>query len=153
MATVRNSTPSLRVRSVTVLGSPHSALMGTYTENKNTPYNQQFSSVFTTEELSKTPDLGINTIPSASDIRVTEKGVLKFLSNVNLNKATGPDEISTKFLKEMAHAVTPALTKIFQASIDKSQTSEDWKTVNVLPAFKKGDEQACKLSSCDLCVL
>ena len=58
-------------------------------ELSHSPYNQQFSSVFTTEELSKTPDLGINTIPSASDIRVTEKGVLKFLSNVNLNKATG----------------------------------------------------------------
>ena len=60
---------------------------------------------------------------------------------------------STKFLKEMVHAVTPTLTKIFHASIDKSQTSEDWKTANVLPTFKKGDEQACKLSSCYLCVL
>ena len=42
-----------------------------------------------------------------------------------------------KFLKEMVHAVTPTLTKIFHASIDKSQTSEDWKTANVLPTFKR----------------
>ena len=100
--------------------------------------------------MSNIPDIGINTIPFAPDIQVTEKGVLKLLSNVNPNKVTGSDEISTKFLKEMAHAVTPALTKIFQASIDQSQTPEDWN-----PIFKKGDEQACKLSSfvLYLCVL
>jgi hypothetical protein len=31
----------------------------------------------------------------------------------NQHKATGPDEISTKFMKEMAAPVTPALTFIF----------------------------------------
>ena len=54
--------------------------------------------------------------------------------------STGPDEISTKFLKEMAHPVTPALTRIFQASIDQGQTPEDWKSANVSPIFKKGDK-------------
>ena len=58
--------------------------------------NQQFSSVFTTEDMSNIPDLGTSTIPLAPDIRVTENGVLTLLSNLNPNKATGPDEISTK---------------------------------------------------------
>lgn len=40
----------------------------------------------------------------------------------------------------MAHAVTQARTKIFQASIDQAQTQEDWKTANVSPIFKKGDK-------------
>jgi hypothetical protein len=32
----------------------------------------------------------------------------------------------------MAHPVTPAFTKIFQASIDQGQTPEDWKTATVM---------------------
>jgi hypothetical protein len=44
---------------------------------------------------------------------------------------TDPDEISTKFLKEMAAPVTPALTFIFQASLNQGQTPEDWKLANV----------------------
>ena len=42
----------------------------------------------------------------------------------------------------MAHAITQARTKIFQASIDQAQTQEDWKTANVSPIFKKGDKPA-----------
>jgi hypothetical protein len=39
----------------------------------------------------------------------------------------------------MAAPVTPALTFIFQASLNQSQTPEDWKLANVSPIFKKGD--------------
>jgi hypothetical protein len=55
------------------------------------------------------------------------------------HKATGPDEISTKFLKEMAAPFTPALTFIFQASLNQGQTPEDWKLANVSAIFKKGE--------------
>ena len=150
MATVRNSTPSLRVRSVTVLGSPHSALMGTYTENKNTPYNQQFSSVFTTEELSKTPDLGINTIPSASVIRVTEKGVLKFLSNVNLNKATGQPprwnlyQISERDGSCSYTSTNQNLPGIYRPS-PNTRGLEDGQRITYIQEGRQ--EQACKLWS------
>lgn len=64
---------------------------------------------------------------------------MKLLSNFNPNKETGPDEISTTFLKEMAHALTQAQIKIFQASMDQGQTLEDRKTSNVPPIFKKGE--------------
>ena len=50
--------------------------------------------------MSNIQDLGTSTIPLAPDIRVSENGVLTLLSNLNPNKATGPDEISTKFLKD-----------------------------------------------------
>lgn len=56
----------------------------------------------------------------------TEKGVLKFQHGLNPNKATCPDEIFTRCMKEMVYMVTQSLTKIFQASIDQGQTPEDW---------------------------
>jgi hypothetical protein len=40
----------------------------------------------------------------------------------------------------MAAPVTPALTFIFQASLNQRQTPEGWRLANVSPIFKKGDK-------------
>jgi hypothetical protein len=96
--------------------------------------------VFSTDNTSNIPDLGTSQYNKASHITVTQNGVYKLLHGLNQHKATGPDEISTKFLKEMAAPVTPAFTFIFQASLNQGQTPEDWKLANVSPIFKKGDK-------------
>jgi hypothetical protein len=57
----------------------------------------------------------------------------------SLYKATGPDSIPARLLKETAKEITPALTFIFQASINQSKIPSDWKTAIVAPVFKKGD--------------
>ena len=101
--------------------------------------NNQFSSVFTTEDSNKIPDLGESPYISAPEITVTEKGVRKLLDGLNPNKASGPDQISSRFLKSMSAAVAPALTIIFQASIDQGKVPDDWKLAFVTPLFKKGD--------------
>ena len=49
----------------------------------------------------------------------------------------GPDGISTRFMKEMATPLTPALTLIFQASLNQGQTPDDWKKALVAPLFKR----------------
>jgi hypothetical protein len=54
-------------------------------------------------------------------------------------KATGPDRIPGHLLKEAAKEITPALTFIFQASINQSKISSDWITAIVAPVFKKED--------------
>lgn len=102
--------------------------------------NQQFSSVFHTESLGNLPDLGQSTYPGVNNIKVTEKGVLKLLQNLNPNKASGPDNISARFLKAMATSVSPILTIIFQSSLDQGKVPDDWKTAYVTPLFKKGDK-------------
>ena len=102
--------------------------------------NSQFSSVFSTDNTSNIPNLGTSQYNEAPQITVTQNGVYKLLHGLSQHKATGPDEISTKFLKEMAAPVTPALTLIFQASLNQGQTPEDWKLANVSPIFKKGDK-------------
>ena len=102
--------------------------------------NTQFSSVFTTEDVTSTPDLGHSPYRSAPEITVTVNGVEKLLNNLNPHKASGPDQISTRFMKSMSSIVAPALTIIYQASLDQGQVPDDWRSAYVTPLFKKGDK-------------
>ena len=102
--------------------------------------NSQFSSVFTEEGDSPFPNLGTSSTPDAPNIQVGRNGVMKLLRGLKPHKATGPDKISSLFLKEMASPITPALTLIYQASLEQGQIPDEWKTANVAPIFKKGDK-------------
>jgi hypothetical protein len=84
--------------------------------------NSQFSSVFSTDNTSNISNLGTSQYNEAPQITVNQNGEYKLLHGLNQHKATGPDEISTKFLKEMAAPVTPVLTFIFQVSLNQGQT-------------------------------
>ena len=102
--------------------------------------NGQFLSAFTMEDTTSIPDLGTSDYPGAPEIKVHPNGVKKLLRNLEPHKATGPDDISPRFLKEMAEPLTPILTLIFSASLKQGQTPDDWKEANVSPIFKKGDK-------------
>ena len=69
-----------------------------------------------------------------------EKVVKKLLDSQIPDKASGPDQITPRFVKEMAPTITPALTFIFQASYNQGQVPEDWKRANFTPRFKNGDK-------------
>ena len=71
------------------------------------------------------------------DILVNLAGVGKLLKDLNPNKASGPDGISSKFLKELGNEIAPDLTLV-QASIHQSATPKDWRHVLVGPVFKPG---------------
>ena len=102
--------------------------------------NDQFLSAFTKEDCSKMPSMG-NSLPTeAPPLTLQVNGVQKLLEGLNPHKASGPDEISARFLKEMAPSISPALTLIFQASYDQGKVPSDWKGAIVTPLFKKGDK-------------
>ena len=106
--------------------------------------NQHFSSVFTQENLASIPDLGVSPHPAASDITVAVSGVRALLERLSPHKASGPDQISSRFLKTMSAVLAPALTIIFQTSLDQGQIPDDWKRAYVTPIFKKGEKaRAC----------
>ena len=73
-------------------------------------------------------------------IEITENGVFKLLSNLKVHKAAGPDLIPTQLLRELAPIIAPMLTTLFQASINQGTIPPEWKEVNVVPIFKKGDK-------------
>eukprot|EP00745_Piridium_sociabile_P038619 TRINITY_DN7074_c0_g1_i3.p1 TRINITY_DN7074_c0_g1~~TRINITY_DN7074_c0_g1_i3.p1 ORF type:complete len:816 (+),score=128.54 TRINITY_DN7074_c0_g1_i3:312-2759(+) len=102
--------------------------------------NDQFSSVFNSnEDKTNIKDKGPSTHPAMHRITVSENGVLKQLSSLGIHKASGPDEIPTRLLKELALELSPVLTVFFQASLDQGIIPSDWKKAEVVPIFKKGD--------------
>ena len=105
--------------------------------------NDQFTSVFTTEDPSLTlPDLGPSPYPAVENFNITQHGVSKLLSQLNPHKATGPDEVLPRLLKETSYQISPALTMVFQASLIQGKVPDEWKTANFMPLFKKGDRSA-----------
>ena len=81
--------------------------------------NRQFISVFTDDTKTSLPELGPSQYPSMEDITVSCEGVFKPLKNLKLHKAARPDDISLMLLKEAADEIAPAITLLFQASLNQ----------------------------------
>ncbi|XP_072030615.1 uncharacterized protein [Amphiura filiformis] len=62
--------------------------------------NRQFASVFTKDDSSPLPDLGPSTHPPMNGIQITNQGIVKLLKNLNPYKASGPDGVPARLLKE-----------------------------------------------------
>jgi hypothetical protein len=60
----------------------------------------------------------------------------KLLSKLDPSKATGPDEISSRILKQYAHEFAPLLTTIFNTSLSRGEVPTYWRQANVIPIFK-----------------
>lgn len=101
--------------------------------------NDQFSSVFTKESTENLPTLPPKTANSMPEITISVKGVSTLLSKLKPNKASGPDGISSRLLKEAGSSIAPALSLIFEASITQGKVPLIWKKAHVSPLFKKGD--------------
>jgi hypothetical protein len=101
--------------------------------------SNQFKSVFT-----KDPplDSGIQPsgqqFPEISPLEITVKGVQKLLQNINPKKASGPDEVPARILHNLSDELAPALTAIFQQSINTGELPPHWKQAWITPVFKKG---------------
>ena len=106
--------------------------------------NRQFTSVFNIEDTSDIPVLPGDPFPAMPDIIVDVRGVTKLLNNIKPNKASGPDSIPCRILKEAAAELAPVLTDIFNASLSSSTLPQDWKKANVAPVFKKGNSNSAE---------
>ncbi|XP_072051476.1 uncharacterized protein [Amphiura filiformis] len=104
--------------------------------------NRQFSSVFTVDSDSSLPDLGPSPHPTMNDINVSCAGVTKLLQNLKPHKAAGPDGIPVRLLKETAEEISPAITMLFQATLNQGTIPSCWKKALVVPIFKKGSRSS-----------
>jgi len=66
--------------------------------------------------------------------------VRKLLSNINSNKAQGPDGIHGKILKNCSLGLAYPLSRIFEVSYNCGYIPQEWKLANVVPIFKKGSK-------------
>ena len=66
--------------------------------------------------------------------------VQKILSGLDANKAYGPDNLSSRFLKECANVLAPSLTLLFKRRFASGHIPTQWKKTNVVPVHKKGNK-------------
>ena len=67
--------------------------------------------------------------------------VLKLLTSLSTNKATGPDSISCRLAKEAAPFIADSLCLIFNRSINSGIFPSEWKIAKVFPVYK-GEERS-----------
>ena len=89
--------------------------------------NRQYESVFTK-------------YPEMPNITISQEGVQRLLKKINPHKASGPDMIPARILKDFSDVIAPVLTVIFQKTFRHGEVPEDWKSANVTPIFKKGND-------------
>ena len=63
-----------------------------------------------------------------------------FIRKLDPSKATGPDEIPARILKQYASEFAPHLSQIFNISLAQGEVPADWRQANVIPIFKKGEK-------------
>ena len=68
---------------------------------------------------------------------VTEQKVLKLLQDLNPAKSGGPDNLTPKLLKHIAHVIYIPLTILFNKSIEKAKYPDGWKLAKVTALYKK----------------
>ena len=99
--------------------------------------NNQIKSVFTTEKSSDIPTPYGPNFPPIGNIQVNINGVQKLLSNIKVNKTTGPDNIPCRILKEAAPQLALILTDIFEHSLRDGVLPDDWKKAQSVPCLQK----------------
>ena len=72
-----------------------------------------------------------------SSIFVHKTEVFKLLSNINTSKATGPNEIIPKVLKQCASSLCSSLSLNFNISLNTGKIPMEWKDALVVPLYKK----------------
>ena len=107
----------------------------TNTLDKANICNRQFQSAFTRESDAEIPSKG-----TLGEITVDPNGVLKLLNNLKIHKASGPDGLCARVLKERSSEIAPILGKIYNESLAQGTVPDDWRKANVAPIFKKGEK-------------
>ena len=78
------------------------------------------------------------------DIDFNRNRVHKHLSNINSNKASGPDGIHGKILKNCSESLAYPLSLILKVSYNTGSLPKEWKLANVVPIHKKGGKDDIK---------
>ena len=103
--------------------------------------NNQYCSVFS-EPHKDTPQINSPQAESTiEDIVIQQIGVLNLLNKLDPSKATGPDKISARFLKEFSSEIAPALTLFFGNSLSQGDLPSEWRHAFIVPVYKGNNKE------------
>ena len=69
------------------------------------------------------------------EITVNPKGVNNLNNNLNIHKASGPEGLSARVLKECSSEITPMLALIYNELLAQGTVPDNWRQANVAPDF------------------
>ena len=78
-------------------------------------------------------------IPYIPSIIISARKVRRALHSLKTDKASGPDGIPPRFLKEFADDLAPVLCRLFRLILISCTCPSSWKHALVQPVPKKGD--------------
>ena len=101
-------------------------------------FNKYFTSAFVDNTNAKSilliKDSTSNSV--ISDISLPVQEVQSILEALKPEKATGPDEILARFLKETAPMNASSSTVLFNRSLLEGNIPSEWKLANIVPVHK-----------------
>ena len=90
------------------------------------------------DSLSTTPStLNKYTVSVLSSLVVSEQAVLDVLLSLDITKASGPDKINPRLLKEGTREQAPSLVRLFNISVTSCQIPAIWKLAHVILFLKR----------------
>ena len=103
-------------------------------------FNKIFTSVFTKEDCTSIPQYQLDGCHSSlTDITITPAIVFDKLTQLNPNKAPGPEGWPLFCLKECAQELSSPLSFLYNKSLECSVLPKHWKEALITPVHKKGD--------------
>ena len=133
-----SSIPTLSYEGRTAISSKDKASM--INDYFSTCFNTMVSPLEDQADLSDCiSSLDLDTDKCPSGLLCTEEEVYELLVKLDVTKANGADGISATMLKKTASSIYPALTSLFNQSIQSGQVPTIWKFSSVVP-IAKGSE-------------
>ena len=81
---------------------------------------------------------GANTDKSLTDIRTNLDEVLKLCKEININKSSSIQNLSSEILRDALSAIPGKVVELFNLSFELSEVPDDWKIAKVTPLPKAG---------------
>jgi len=102
--------------------------------------NRYFASQCSIDESNHDlPPMSNSNDNSLQYIHITQEEVIDSIKCLKLGKASGPDGIDNRILKEAMHQLSYPLCDLFNSCLNTQKMPSCWKIANVCPIFKKGD--------------
>ena len=131
---------SLKKEAYGITSLRENGILKTDSNKKANICKRQFQSASTREDDSDPPLKGASPFSSMRDITVDPKGVAKLLDGLNFHKASGPDGLNARVLKECSNEISPILALIYNDSLARGDVPDESRQANVSPVFKKGEK-------------
>ena len=128
----------LRTESLGVLALVSNNRVCSSGSTKAEALREQYDSVFIEEDLSNLPLMPPLPYKCMPDIKFSADCVKKQLLKIKIDKASGPDLIPARILRDAASELTVVLSSLFQQSYNSGTLLYAWKLANIWAIIKKG---------------